>query len=86
MQEAYQAWTTVKVAKSACKLLVSPLRNPVQNLSHDAQIAFYKIPVKRRQLQRKLKEYTKSGQIDRYAFIKKNISCINKRERMSYGK
>src|SRR4051812_23358715 len=74
-----------KVTKSVCKMLVSPSRNPVRNQPYDAQIAFHNIPVKRRQLQRKLKEHTNGGQIYKCAFVKKEISAINKRERVSYG-
>jgi len=37
-----------KVTKSMCKLLVSPSRNPVRKQPYKAQIAYHKIPVKRR--------------------------------------
>ena len=66
-------------------MLVSPSRNPVRNQPYEAQIAYHKIPVKRRQLQRKLKEHTNGGQIYKAAFVKKEISDKNKEERESYG-
>ncbi|KUJ14223.1 uncharacterized protein LY89DRAFT_720584 [Mollisia scopiformis] len=53
-----------KVTKAMCKKLVDPARNPVRNQPYEAQIAYHKIPCKKRQLQRKLKEYTNSTHID----------------------
>ena len=75
-----------RVTKSTCKLLVSPSRNPVRKQPLEAQIAFHDIPVKKRQLQRKLKEYTKRGQRYKCAFIKKVISRKNQEERVKYGR
>ena len=37
-------------------------------------------------MQRKLKEHTNGGQIYKCAFIKKEISDKNKKERVEYGK
>ncbi len=75
----------LKITKKVCKILVSPSRNPVRNQLYDAQIAFYNIPVKRRQLQKKLREHTKDGRIYKAAFVKKEISEKNKDERIAYG-
>jgi hypothetical protein len=55
------------------KLLISPSRNPVQKQPYKAQIIYHKIPVKRRQLQQKLKEHTKGSRRYLCAFIKKVI-------------
>jgi transposase len=74
-----------KVTKSMCKMLVSPSRNPVRKQPLDTQIAFHDIPVKTRQLQRKLKEHTKEGGRYLCAFIKKEISEKNHKERAQYG-
>ena len=74
-----------KVTKSICKMLVSPSRNPVRTQPFDAQIAYHKIPVQRRQLMKKLREHTNGGQIYKAAFVKKEISKKNKDERVSYG-
>jgi len=74
-----------KVTKSMCKMLVDPARNPVRNQPYDAQIAYHKIPVKRRQLRNKLAEHTNGGRIYKCAFIKKTISAKNKDERVAYG-
>ena len=67
-------------------MLVSPSRNPVRNQPYDAQIAYHNIPVKRRQLQRKLREHINGGQIYKAAFVKKEILAKNKEERVAYGK
>jgi len=50
------------VSKETCKMLVSPRRNPVRDQPYEAQIDYYNLPIKPRQLQRKFKEYTKGGQ------------------------
>jgi hypothetical protein len=75
-----------KVTKSMCKMLVSPSRNPVRSQPLDAQLAFHKIPVQRHQLSKKLKEHTQGGQIYKCAFVKKEISIKNCKERVAYGK
>ncbi|PQE05359.1 Transposable element Tc3 transposase protein [Rutstroemia sp. NJR-2017a BBW] len=53
-----------RVTKSICKMLVSPSKNPVRKQPLEAQIAYHKIPVQKRQLQRKLKEHTKKAHVD----------------------
>ncbi|PQE16394.1 hypothetical protein CJF31_00009603 [Rutstroemia sp. NJR-2017a BVV2] len=73
-----------RVTKSICKMLVSPSKNPVRKQPLEAQIEYYKIPVKKRQLQRKLKEHTKKGRRYLCAFIKKVISPKNHEDRMVY--
>ncbi|PQE33963.1 hypothetical protein CJF32_00002810 [Rutstroemia sp. NJR-2017a WRK4] len=65
-----------KVTKSMCKMLVSPSRNPVRKQPLEAQIAFHKLPVKPRQLGRKL--YL-------CAFIQKEISEKNRADRTTYS-
>lgn len=74
-----------KVSKSTCKMLVSPSRNPVRDQLLEAQIEHHQIPVKKRQLQKKLKEYTNGGQRYKCAFVKKDISKKNRQERATYG-
>ncbi len=74
-----------KVTKSICKMLCSPTRNPVRKQPYEAQIAFHRIPVKRRQLQRKLKEHTKGGGRYKCAFVNKVISAQNHALREKYG-
>jgi transposase len=69
-----------KVTKSMCQMLVDPERNPVRDQLYEAQIEFHGIPVKKRQLQRKLKEHTNGGQRYKCAFVKKTISDKNKNE------
>ena len=74
-----------QVTKSMCKMLCSPSRNPVRKQPYEAQIAYHKLPVKTRQLQNKLREYTKRGARYKCAFVKKVISNKNKEEREKYG-
>ena len=74
-----------KVTKSMCKMLVSPIRNPVRKQPYEAQIEYYKLPVKKRQLQYKLKEHIKKGGRYKCAFIKKVISAQNRALRETYG-
>jgi hypothetical protein len=66
-------------------MLVSPSRNPVRKQPLDAQIAYHNLPIKTRQLQRKLKEHTKGGGRYLCAFIKKKISVKNRINRTTYG-
>jgi transposase len=74
-----------KISKETCRMLVSPSRNPVRDQTLEAQIAYHDLPVKRRQLTRKLNEYTNEGQIYKMAYIKKDISHKNEKERTDYG-
>ncbi|PQE11533.1 hypothetical protein CJF31_00011044 [Rutstroemia sp. NJR-2017a BVV2] len=74
-----------RVTKSMCKMLVSPSKNPIRKQPLDAQIEYHKIPVQKRQLQRKLKEHTKKGRRYLCAFIKKVISPKNHEDRTVYG-
>ena len=73
-----------RVTKAMCKALVS-LSNPVRKQPYDTQIAYHKLPVKRRQLQRKIKEHTKGGGRYLCAYIEKVISDKNHAERAAYG-
>jgi hypothetical protein len=69
-----------------CKKLVNPATNPVRKQRYEAQIAFYNLPVKKRQLQAKLKEHTKGGQQYKCAFVKKVMSSKNEEERETYSR
>lgn len=73
------------ISKETCQMLVSPSRNPVRDQDYDAQIAHHNLPVKRRQLQRKLKEHTNGGQRYKQAYVQKKISQKNRGERIHYG-
>lgn len=75
-----------RVTKSMCKMLVDPAKNPIRDQLYEAQIAHHNIPVRKRQLQRKLGEHTNGGQRYKCAFVKKVISDKNKEERAAYGK
>ncbi|KAH8585433.1 hypothetical protein B0O99DRAFT_749035 [Bisporella sp. PMI_857] len=74
-----------RVDKSICKMLCSPTRNPVRMEQYEAQIEYYNLPIKKRQLQRKIKEHTKNGGRYKCGFVKKVISDKNREERVAYG-
>ena len=74
-----------KVTKSVCKTLMDPQRNSIRKARYEAQIKHYNIPIRRRQLQRKLKEHTKGGRMYKCAFIKKVPSAKNLHKREEYG-
>jgi hypothetical protein len=60
-----------KVIKSMCLMFVSLSRNPVRKAPYEAQIKHYNLPVKRRQLRRKLKEYTKEASCTNVHLLRK---------------
>ncbi|PQE03479.1 hypothetical protein CJF30_00010869 [Rutstroemia sp. NJR-2017a BBW] len=74
-----------RIIKSTCKILVSPSRNPVRKHLFDAQVEFHTLPIKKRQLQRKLKNYTKKSRRYLCVFIKKIISEKTYKDRTIYG-
>ncbi len=74
-----------RVSKEQCQMLVSPSRNSVRNQSYEAQIRYHKLGVKKRQLQRRLKACTNGAQMYKQAYIQKEISEKNLKERIKYG-
>jgi hypothetical protein len=74
-----------KVTKTMCKMLVDPTQNPVRDQLYEAQITFHNLPIQKRQLQRKLKEYTCNARRYKMAFVKKQVSVKNKEGRVTYG-
>src|ERR1700712_3755684 len=68
-----------------CRMLVDPKQNPVRNQVYEAQIEYHKLPVQKRQLQRKLCEHTNGGRRYKMAFVKKRESDKNRQERERYG-
>lgn len=74
-----------KITKEACKMLCSPSRNPVRDQQFEAQIEYHKLPIQKRQLQRKLKELTNKAQRYKQAYISKTVSQNNLKERENYG-
>jgi hypothetical protein len=73
-----------KVTKSMCQMLVDLTRNPVRDQHYNTQIEFHNLPVKARQLQRKLKEHTNARRF-KIAFVKKQVSEKNTEERVAFG-
>lgn len=66
-----------KVTKKMAQMLVNPKLNPVRDQLYEAQIEYHQLPVKKRQLQRKLKEFTRGGRRYKMAFVKKQVSDKN---------
>jgi transposase len=73
-----------KISKSTYKMLVSPTQNPVRKEPLGSQIAYHNLPIKTRQLRRKLKDHTKGSGQYLCAFIKKKISDKNREGRTTY--
>jgi hypothetical protein len=67
-------------------MLISASRNPVRNQTYEVQIKHHNIPVKKRQLQTRLKQATKGGQRYKQAYVKKEISKKNRILRANYGR
>jgi transposase len=74
-----------RVSDETCKMLVSPSRNPVRDQLYEAQIEYFQLPIKRRQLQTRLKQSTYGGQRYKQAFIRKVLSEKNHQLRVEYG-
>ena len=74
------------VSDETCKMLVSPSRNPVSDQLYEAQIAYFHLPIKKRQLQTRLKQSTNGGQRYKQAYIQKEILDKNRRLRTNYSK
>src|ERR1700712_3516703 len=74
-----------KITPAMCRMLVDPKQNPVRNQLYDVQIEYHKLPVQKRQLQRKLREHTNGGRRYKMAFVKKRVSDKNRQERERYG-
>jgi hypothetical protein len=66
-------------------MLVSPSKNPVRNQLYEAQIEYHKLKVTKRTVQRRLKKCTNGGQRYKQAYVQKEISQKNRRERVKYG-
>jgi hypothetical protein len=73
------------ISKEQCEILVSPSRNPVRDQLYKVQIKYYNLKVGKRQLQIKLKEYTKGGQRFKQAYIQKEILQNNRCLQTSHG-
>ena len=66
-------------------MLISPSRNPVRDQQYKAQIEYYHLPIKKRQLQARLKACTIGGRRYKQAYVKKIVSRKNKGERIHYA-
>lgn len=67
-------------------MLCSPSRNPVREQHLDAQINYHKLPIKSRQLTRRLAQCTKKGRKYKMAYVKKKFTQKTRDARVAYGK
>jgi hypothetical protein len=73
------------LSKQRLRDLCDPEKNPVRKQLYEAQIAFHSLRVHPRTLQRLLKKWTTRGQRYKCAYVKKQISKVNKGKRVKYG-
>ena len=66
-------------------MLLSPSRNPVRTQCLEAQIAYHKLPLKRRQLQNRIRQEDSTAGLYRQAFTKKDFSADNVTNRLKHG-
>ncbi|KAH7317614.1 hypothetical protein BKA65DRAFT_514824 [Rhexocercosporidium sp. MPI-PUGE-AT-0058] len=68
----------LKMTPAMCCMLVNLKQNPVRNQLYEAQIEYHYLPIKKRQLQRKLCEHINGGRRYKMAFIKKKVLDKNR--------
>jgi hypothetical protein len=71
--------------KEQIQTLVDPTRNPVWDQTFEAQLAFLQIDLKPRRARDRLKTDTNGRRIYKAAFVQKEISEKNLKERTEYG-
>jgi hypothetical protein len=71
--------------KQQIQTLVDPARNPVRDQTFVAQLTFLQIDLKPRQARDRLKTDTNGGRIYKAAFVQKEITKKNLKERTEYG-
>jgi len=74
-----------KVTKQIYKDLINSKKNYLRFEAYEVIIEEFQLPVQKRQLVRKLKEYTRGSRRYRYMFIKKQISSANRDQREDYS-
>lgn len=75
-----------EASKEQIQALVDPSKNPYRDQPLEAQINFFQLPIKKRQVRNRLKQDTRKGRIYKAAFVGKDISKKNEEERTDYGK
>lgn len=74
-----------KITPDTIRMLLSPSRNPVRNQGLEAQIAYHKLPIKRRSLTTQLKAHSNGGQMYKQAYTKSTFSQSNINNRRKYA-
>jgi len=77
--------TKSRVTKATIDMLLSPLHNLVRNQTLEAQIEFYKILVKRRQLAKRFRQKDDGAQIYSIAYTKSDFSTNNVTRQLKYN-
>ena len=67
-------------------MLVDPKQNPVRDQTIPAQIKFHSINLGVRQVSRRLKKDTKGGRKYRMTYTDKELSAVNMKKRVEYGR
>ncbi len=67
-----------KVSAETCQMLVDPSENLIRDQLYEAQIEYYKLPIKKRARQNRLKKTTSRGRRYKQAYIPKEISIKKK--------
>ncbi|KAG9242363.1 hypothetical protein BJ878DRAFT_577462 [Calycina marina] len=67
------------------EMLVYKDRNPFRKQPYEVMTERFKLPVGKRQLQRKLRKHTKAGRKFKCTFVKKAVSTKNRGNREAYG-
>lgn len=74
------------ITEKQLQMLISPSKNPVRNQAYEAQIAYYRIPLKKRALQKNLTTQANGSRRYKQAYIAKTISHRNRAKRVNFSK
>lgn len=73
------------VTEKQLPMLISPSKNPVRKQAYEAQIAYHKIPLRKRALQHSLTTRANRSRRYKQAYISKVLSQKNREKRVKFG-
>lgn len=73
------------VTEKELQMLISPSKNPVRNQAYEAQIAYHKIPLRKRALQQNLTHRASGSRRYKQAYVSKILSQKNREKRVKFG-
>lgn len=73
------------VTEKELQMLISPSKNPVRNQAYEAQIAYHKIPLRKRALQQNLTHRTSGSRRYKQAYVSKILSQKTREKRVKFG-